>query len=359
MTSPLFRLMLAFGCVALAVPALATSATAPLVDHHLHIFSPASSRVLKGICAALGPGHCPDEVSKEPGTAKDVLQALDAAHIRQGVLLSGAYFFASPAAAAQKLDVPAETRAENTFIVDQARLSCGRLMPFISVSPLWDGAVAEIDYWGKHGGAVGVKLHLGNSGVDLSSREQVRKLAAVFGAADRNHLAIVIHLQTQASSFGPKDVHIFLRDVAPAARHVPVQIAHAGSGGGLDKNILAGLQEFATEIRARPKETRYLYFDLAMVPDLFSNTRKLSAPTGDTQALTRLMRQIGLKRFLPASDYTLGLDLSAYYANQKLSLALSEREWASFLKNKAPYVITPTKARAHHPWLYPRPCAPT
>ena len=320
--------------------------TAPLVDHHLHIFSPASSKVLKGICAALGPGRCPDEVSKEPATARDVIQALDAAHIRQGVLLSGAYFFGSPAAASQQLDVAVETRAENTFIVAQAASSCGRLIPIISINPLWDGAVAEIDYWGGKGGAAGLKLHFGNSGVDLRSPEQVKKLQAIFAAADRNHLAIVIHLQTQAATFGPDDVRVFLRDVAPSARHVPIQIAHAGSGGGLDKGVLAGLRVFATEIHAHPVETRNFYFDLAMVPDLFSNARKLSAAPADSSALVEIMRQIGLKRFLPASDYTLGLDLTAYYANQKRSLGLTDSEWTSFLKNKAPYVTPLKKCRS-------------
>ncbi|CAN5563605.1 hypothetical protein BH09PSE4_BH09PSE4_09720 [soil metagenome] len=339
------RLLLAFISVTLALPTAAQTAPAPLVDHHIHIFSPAASHVLKGICKTLGPGHCPDEVSKEPATAADVIKALDAAHIRQGVLLSGAYFFASPAAVPQKIDVLTATRAENAFIVAQAKASCGRLIPFISVNPLADGALGEIDYWGKHGGAVGLKLHLGNSTVNLRSPEQVRKLAAVFAAADRNHLAIIIHLQTNPTTFAPEDVRIFLRDILPSARHVPVQVAHLGSGGGLDRGVLAGLQIFGTEIRIHPAAHRNLYFDLAMVPDLFSNTRKLVAAPVDSAALAATMRHIGLNRFLPASDYTLGLDLTAYYADQKASLGLSDAEWARLSRNKAPYVKMPGPCR--------------
>src|SRR4029077_2593832 len=104
----------------------------------------------------------------------------------------------------------------------------------------------------------------------------------------------------------------------------------------------AVLEGFADAIHARPAQTRHLYFDLAMVPDLFSNTRKLSAKPDDVAALDKAMRSIGLGRFLPASDYTLGVDLKAYYANQKASLRLTDREWHKVASNVAPYISKAT-----------------
>ena len=337
----LTRLMTIVACMAVAAPLAARegpSAETPLVDHHIHIFSPKSSAVLKAICKAVGPTRCPEEISKEPSTGDDVVHALDAAGIRKGVLLSGAYFFASPAAAVPSDKLAPEIRAENTFIVAQAKAHCGRLVPIISVNPLWPGAIAEIDHWGKVGGAAGLKLHLGNSGFDFRDPVQVRKLAAVFAAADRNHLAIIIHLQTQLSSYGPEDARIFLSRVLPSAPHVPVQIAHVGSGGGLDKGVLSVLAVFADAIRDKPTLTRHLVFDLAMVPDLFSNARKLSAAASDDVALGKTMRSIGLNRFVPGSDYTFGLDLRAYYSNQKASLALGDADWRAIAHNQAAYV---------------------
>ncbi|WP_332805225.1 amidohydrolase family protein [Sphingomonas sp. RT2P30] len=342
--------MTALACMTVAAPLAAqvgVPAETPLADHHIHIFSPDASAVLKAICKAVGPKRCPEEISKEPSTGDDVVRALDAAGIRKGVLLSGAYFFASPAAAVPPDKLALEIRAENSFIVAQAKAHCGRLVPIISVNPLRPGAIAEIDHWGKVGGAAGLKLHLGNSGFDFRDPAQVRKLAAVFAAADRNHLAIVIHLQTQLSSYGPEDARIFLNRVLPSAPHVAIQIAHVGSGGGLDKGALSVLAVFADAIHDKPTVTRHLVFDLAMVPDLFSNTRKLSAAATDDAALRSMMRGIGLERFVPGSDYTFGLDLRAYYRNQKASLALGEPEWRTIANNQAPYVRHWAPCRHH------------
>ena len=282
MTSLLNRLLrvlsLAGFALLNAVPAVSSDTVeVPRVDHHLHVFSPETSRVLTAICKAKGPNACPAEVSHEPSSADEVIRALDAAGIQQGVLLSTAYFFGSPAVAHQQVDIAAAMRTENSFIVAQARASCGRLVPFFSVNPLLPNAIEEIDYWGKQGGAAGLKLHLGNSGFDFRDPQQVARLSAVFAAADRNRLPIVVHLQTQPSRYGVEDAKIFLEQVLPAAPTVAIQVAHIGSGGGLDPGVLSVLDVFAAEIRARPGQTRHLYFDLAMVPDLFSNTRKLSA----------------------------------------------------------------------------------
>ena len=60
------------------------------------------------------------------------------------------------------------------------------------------------------------------------------------------------------------------------------------------------------------------------------------------------MRRVGLDRFLPASDYTLGVDLKAYYANQKASLRLTDREWRKVATNIAPYIPKATPAHAGH-----------
>jgi hypothetical protein len=117
-----------------------------------------------------------------------------------------------------------------------------------------------------------------------------------------------------------------------------VQIAHAAGGGGINPGQLAALRTFAEAIRRDPSGTRRLYFDLAMVPDLFANEGKIAAKPDDVAALESLIRQIGLKRFLLGSDYTDGLNLRAYFTNEKNSLALSAAEWHQLVINVAPYV---------------------
>jgi predicted TIM-barrel fold metal-dependent hydrolase len=315
----------------------------PMVDHHMHIFSPEAARVLKISCARLGPVKCPAAISKIPSTGQDAVQALDAAGIQTGVLLSTGYFFGSPTLADLKLDVPAKTRAENTFVVDQAQGQCGRLIAFISVNPLSANALDEIAYWGRKGGATGLKLHLGNSHFDFRSPEEVGKLAAIFRLAAQLHFAIVVHLETPASDFGARDVQIFLTQVAPFARSVPIQVAHAGGGGGADAHTLSALGEFADAFEHDPEGTRNIFFDLAMVPDEMSNTAKIAASADNIAKLKVLMERIGLKRFILASDWTYPLKLEKYYADEKAALNFSEHHWHLLESNVAPYVPT-TKA---------------
>jgi predicted TIM-barrel fold metal-dependent hydrolase len=312
-----------------------------MADHHMHIFSPEAARVLKISCARVGPIKCPPEISKNPSTGRDAVQALDNAGIHTGVLLSTGYFFGSPTVADLKLDVPAKTRAENAFVVDQAKGQCDRLIAFISVNPLSPNALDEIAYWGRKGGASGLKLHLGNSHFDFRSPEQVKKLATIFRLAARLRFAIVIHLETPAADFGARDIHTFLTEVAPFARGVPIQVAHAGSGGGADAHTLASLGEFADAFERDPQGTKNIFFDLAMVPDEMSNTAKLAASTENIAKLKALMQRIGLKRFVLASDWTYPLDLGKYYADEKAALNFSEDDWRLLVSNVAPYVPHP------------------
>ena len=321
----------------------------PEVDHHMHIFSPEASRVLGVVCKVLGPAGCPPEVSHAPSTGDEVVQALDKAGVEEGVLLSAGYVFGSPDAVGAGMDVAKDTREENAFIVAQARAHCGRLLPFISVDPLASNAVEEIDYWGRHGGATGLKLHLASSAFDFRSPEQVQKLAAVFKAAGRNRFPIVIHLQTRAKSYGRQDARTFLDRVYPLAGGVPIQIAHAAGGGGVAAGELAALAVFADAKAAAPTAYRNRYFDLAMVPDLFANEGKISAKPDDVMALKARMRRIGLDRFLLGSDYTPGLDLKAYYADQKAALAFSDQDWRMLLMNRGPYAPAPAVRPACQP----------
>jgi predicted TIM-barrel fold metal-dependent hydrolase len=312
----------------------------PIVDHHMHIFSPEAARVLKISCARVGPVKCPPEISKSPSTGREAVQALNNAGIQTGVLLSTGYFFGSPTLADLKLDVRAKTRAENTFVVDQAQGQCGRLIAFISVNPLSSNALDEIAYWGRKGGATGLKLHLGNSHFDFRSPEEVRKLAAIFRLATQLHFAIVVHLETPASDFGARDIHIFLTEVAPFAPSVPIQVAHAGGGGGADTHTLSALGEFADAFEHDPQGARNIFFDLAMVPDEMSNTAKLAASADNIAKLKALMERIGLKRFILASDWTYPLKLEKYYADEKGALNFSEDDWRLLVSNVAPYVPT-------------------
>ncbi|MBO9498691.1 MAG: amidohydrolase family protein [Novosphingobium sp.] len=299
------------------------------VDHHLHVHSPAIVGFLPRFCKTLPDGCDPEFANRK--TVDDLLAQMDAAGVRGGALLSTGYLaesaFVDPADPAHA----AILHDANVFTEQAARTHPDRLMAFVSVNPLTPTALPELARWKGDPFVTGVKLHLTNSGVDLRNPEHVRKLAAVFRAAAADRFAIVIHMRGERADYGAQDARIFLRDVLPAAGNATVQIAHAGGWGGLDAGTLGALGAFADAIRAKPALRRTLYFDLAGVWD------KDSSPA-DMAQLVLLIRRIGLRQFLPASDWPFAPDLTAYYGKDYPRLPLTGAEWSTIRGNVAPYV---------------------
>lgn len=315
------------------------NAAQPVADNHINIMSPEAVNALKIMCEKMGP-KCPPGIVKERSDDQDAVRALDSAGARVGVLLSPAYFFGAPELAHAGLNVEKETRAENAYVVAQAKAHCSRLVAFISVDPLTPGALEEIDYWGRVGGATGLNLHLANSNFDFRSPSEVRKLAAVFRSASRWQFPIIVHLATRNPAYGATDVGIFLRDVLPFARGVPVQIAHAAGEGGVTPGTLSALGAFANAIKRHPQARANIFFDLAMVPDIITIHSQRAAKPAAVAALRALIHKIGLKRFVPGSDWTKPLDLGRYYRLQRAALNLPGDDWQTLAGNSAPYLAS-------------------
>lgn len=319
-----------------AAPALAAADPArlppALADHHMHIQGPDISALLKAIYRrnpkffeGIGP-----EIF-DIHTGADAVRQLDAAGIRQGVLLSQGYSFASPFAAEEHPDIAAATRRENAYTVKAALASHGRLVAFISVDPLAANALPEIEHWAGRPGVTGLKLHLANAGFDPDSAADFAKLARVFDAARAAHLAIVIHLST-ARSWTPAQINRFIDEVLPHAGDLPVQIAHGGGGGGIDPDQLADLAAYGAAIARGAPGTQRLVVDLAMV------VQKPGEDPALARRMAEEMRRIGLKRFVPASDWPALLTPKAHNALQESQIPLTEAEWRVVLANRAPYL---------------------
>lgn len=262
---------------------------------------------------------------REPKTAEQLVAELDEAGIRRAALLSAAYWFGSPLMRKAEGDEYANVRAENDWNVQQAAHFPDRLAVFCSFNPLKDYALAEIDRCAKLPQVKGLKLHLGNSGVDVRNPEHVEKLRRVFTKANERRLAIVAHLWV-GRDYGREDAEIFLKQILPAAPDVPVQIAHfAGGGPGYTDEALA---VYADAIAAGDPRTKNLYFDVATVAD------------GQSDAILKTfaqrIRQVGLKRVL------FGTDLGPPHARQswmtfRTTVPLTEDELRTIAGNVAPY----------------------
>jgi len=263
---------------------------------------------------------------RETRTADDLIAVLDEAGIRRAAVLSVAYWFGSPLMPKPEGDEYANVRAENDWTAGQAARYPDRLVAFCSFNPLKDYALQEIDRCAKIPQVKGIKLHFGNSGVDVRNPEHVEKLRKVFAAANARHLAIVAHLWTLDKRYGREDAQVLLDKILPAAPGVPVQIAHfAGGGPGYTDEALA---VYADAITAGDPRTKNLYFDVATVAD--------QQPAEVLRTFARHIRQVGLHRVLFGTDLGPPMPRQSWLIF-RTTVPLTDEEFRTIAGNVAPY----------------------
>ncbi len=294
----------------------------PQADNHQHVFSPAMAEFQK----------------IKPVTAQDVIGLLDAAGIKRAVLLSTAYSYGRPGREPQ--DEYAKVKAENDWVAAQAALFPKRFRAFCGFNPLKDYALDELRRCAKDPNLRhGIKLHVGNSDVQLEKPEHIEKLKSIFRAANSHRMAIVVHMRASISKqrpYGAEQARAFLEQLLPLVPDVPVQIAHlAASGPGFDDPPAHSVLEVLAEAVAKnDSRTRKLWFDVTTVA-VPGNSAETSA------LLVKRIRQIGVKRILYGSDAAVGsnpnlLPREAWEAFCRLEL--TKKEIQTIAKNVAPYL---------------------
>jgi uncharacterized protein len=303
-------------------PALAQ--VAPVADHHQHIFSPA-------MVALLDTTH-----TQPPITARDVVALLDSAGIRRALVLSVAYIYGSPSRTIK--DEYAKVRAENNWTAAQVAQYPNRLRAFCGFNPLKEYALEELERCAKDPRLKGgIKLHFGNSDVQLENPAHVEQLRRVFRAANQHQMAIVVHLRASISKkrpYGPVQARAFLEDLLPAAPDVVVQVAHlAGSGPGYDDPPAdSAMALLAEAVEKKDPRARRLRFDVAGVVD-----RNITP--AQAALVVKRIRQVGVDRILYGSDAAAGDNLrprEAWAAFRRLPL--TQREFETIASNEAPYL---------------------
>lgn len=273
-------------------------------------------------------GVFPGPAVDAPITAAGLIEQLNEAGIRRAVVLSIAYWFDAP----DQPDTPenyAIVRAQNDWTAAQAAEFPDRLVAFCSFNPNRDHAVAELERCAAHGGFRGVKLHMANSNVELLDSEHRRRLRAVFEAANRARLPIVIHTRDEGE-YGRADVEAFLAHVLPGAPDIVVQIAHLWGGAAYSEDALAA---FADAVGSGGAAVRDLYFD---VTDIALATRDEQARA----AVVERMRRIGMDRIFYGSDAAIEghPDAAGSWAAFRDGLPLTPEEYRKIASNIAPYL---------------------
>ncbi|MFL5480292.1 MAG: amidohydrolase family protein [Gemmatimonadaceae bacterium] len=228
-----------------------------------------------------------------PVTADFLVPLLDSARIQRALVLSIAYQFGE--GRDEKPNEWPQVRAENDWTAEQVAKYPSRLRAFCSFNPLKSYALQELDRCARSGKFRGIKLHFGNSGVDLTNAADVEKVRKAFAAANENHLPVVVHFPPNGAPFGRAYAQTFIDKVLPSAPNIPIQIAHLGSAGRLDPRADSALAVFAEGIQARDPRMKNLWFDVAtaVTPQISRKNAELVASR---------IRQIGVERILYGSD---------------------------------------------------------
>lgn len=308
---------------ALVLPGLAAQAPAPkgpAADHHQHFFSPTIVALAPTLSVVDGP---------------KMIALLDAAGIRRGVMLSLAYQYGSPNRPPVEREYE-KVKAENDWTSAEVARFPDRLVAFCSVNPLKDYALEEIARCAADPRLRrGLKLHFGNSDVNLTDAAHAARLREVFALANRHGMAIVVHARTTISKQRPYGAahSRALLTLLEAAPDVPVQIAHLAGAGGYDTGAVdEALGVFVDAIAAKDPRTRRLYVDVSGVAGL--GEWKIAAPR-----IAERIRQLGVDRILYGSDGAGGGNLepaAAWQAFTELSLTAAEIE--TIRTNLAPYL---------------------
>jgi predicted TIM-barrel fold metal-dependent hydrolase len=318
-------------CEAAMAPAATPRAPARRLDHHQHLKSEAGRQVtidrLRGIDTAF-----PRITENEPLVDVDQLvKDLDAAGIPRALVPSNAYWFSRTAA-----EQPGEyeqVRAENDWVLAQARRHPGRLQAACSVNPRRSHAVAEIERCAATGGFKALKIHFDASGVDVRNPEHVASVRLAFATANRLRLPIVAHLQSEAGPYDGPQARTFLQEIMPAAPDVPVTINHLWGGSPYGSRPANALAEFADAFRRGDVSTRNLWLDLAQASLM---VRKHA----DRAELVERMRQVGFARLLYGSDGSQwnGVPPKEHWEEFSACMPLTREELDSISANVAPYL---------------------
>jgi uncharacterized protein len=298
---------------------------APGVDHHQHLFSPQ-------LAALLSSGTNAFDVL----SAKDLVRLLDAGGIQRAVVLSTGYLHA--AASRSLADEEARVKADNDWTAAQAAEFPKRLRAFCGVNPLKPYALAEIARCGTHAGLRGgLKLHFGNSDVQLENPQHLARMKDVFREANARGMAIVVHMRANISRqrpYGGAQGRLFLEELLPCAPDVVVQVAHMASAGPgyEDPQAHEVMAVLAAAVEKKDPRTRNLYFDVASIVHPSAKPRTAAVIAG-------FIRQVGVERVLYGTDAAVGDNLRPRESWAAFrALPLRDDEFARIAHNSAPYL---------------------
>jgi predicted TIM-barrel fold metal-dependent hydrolase len=268
----------------------------------------------------------------EPLAADRTIQVLDDAGISRAAVLSVAYWFGDGEFKGSLAEEHARVREENDWMAAQVARFPARLAGFCGVNPLRAYAIEEVRRCAKLPGIRGMKVHFGNSNIDVTRPDDVAKLRRFFREANDNRLAIIAHLWIRDRSYGARHTRIFVKKILPEAPDVVVQVAHLGGAGRYVYDSVTAV--FVNAVESGDANMKNVYFDLAtVVTD--------AQPQSTVDLIAKRIRQLGVRRILFGADTPIigsRADPVLAWATIRRRLPLSEQELRMLAGNVAPYL---------------------
>lgn len=286
--------------------------SAPIVDYHQHLVSPAFAPIAK--------------MPERDGAA--LAKELDAAGIDRAVVLSMGYSFGDER---KKLPDPDRlTREENDWTSAQVTRNAPRLIGFCSANPLRPVALEELDRCLRLPGMVGIKVHLGNAGMSLRNPAHLARIQQLFALAERHRAPVLVHMRARGgTNYGAEDAQIFLDEVVPSAPGIEIVVAHLGSSGpGYSPQHDEVMAVFGAAVERNDPRMANIYFDVS------SNvTDEITA--ADAALVARRFRQVGLQRVLYGSDLSVpGGTISRGWEIFRTKIPLTPEELQPIMSNR-------------------------
>ncbi|MHB1329553.1 MAG: amidohydrolase family protein [Gemmatimonadales bacterium] len=303
-------------CAAMSATAQHPSSRAPRVDYHQHLVSPAFAPIA--------------QLPERDGAA--LIRELDAAGIEKAVVLSVAYSFGDERKALN--DPDRLTREENDWTSAQVARNAPRLIGFCSANPLRPAALQELERCLGLPGMVGIKIHLGNSGITLRDAAHLARIQQLFALAERRRAPVLIHMRARGgTNFGALDAEVFLKDVVSQSPGIEIIVAHLGATSpGYPQQNDEVMAVFAAAAERNAPEMANLYIDVAA--NISDDVSKDAATL-----IARRIRQVGTKRVLYGSDLTPpGGSIGKGWEIFRATLPLTPAELQQIASNRARFL---------------------
>jgi predicted TIM-barrel fold metal-dependent hydrolase len=266
----------------------------------------------------------------------EMVAALDKAGIHKAHALSQAYMFGLEfmQVGNQEYDL---VKMENDFTAEQVARHPDRLVPFLSINPLKDYALAEMERCVSQLDIHALKLHFTNSDVDLRKPEHLKTIKELLTRAAELQLPTLLHFRSRNPEFGVPDMAIFLEQIVAALPTLKVQMAHLGDWGAYTQVTRDVFDEIIRAFDANPAlDKSRFYVDISAVfmreDDAIYKVFPKPTPE-DLDYMAGQIRRWGLDHLLFGTDWPI-IEPGEYARLVMEKLPLTDDEFKTLFSNK-------------------------